>query len=122
MSAVQGVQVKNDFRYAITIPDNTGNGSTILALLQAQGFQGSRCHGVIIRPYVPGVSGAQRAAFVAACPRVTGGTIASTDFTTHGDYVAAGEAYYTPADADSSDTYVRSASGSTVSALAIVLY
>lgn len=119
---LNSVVVHNDFRYAITIPDNTGNGSTLLALLQAAGFRGDRCNGVIIRPYAPGVGGAQRAAFVAASPRITNGAITGTDFTTHGDYYAAGEVYYLPADADSTDTYLRSASGSTVSALAVVLY
>lgn len=115
-------QVKSLRRFGITIPDNTGNGSTILSLLQAAGFTGDRVSAVMISGYQAGAGGTQRAAFVSANARVgTGTAIASSDFTTHGEYVAAGAPYYYPAEDDASLTYVRSATGSTVAAVATVL-
>ncbi len=115
-------QVKSLRRFGITIPDNTGTGSTLLALLQAAGYTGDRVSAVMLSGYQAGSGGTQRAAFVAANARVgTGTAIATTDFTTHGEYIAAGSPYYMPAEDDASLTYVRSASGSTVPAVATVL-
>lgn len=105
-------------RIAITIPANTGNGSTIAALLAAAGYAGPTPIAVKIVGKAPNAE-TDRAAFVVASPR-PGAAIATADYTTHGQYVPAGELYYTESDTDV-QSYVRSASASTVSALVLVL-
>lgn len=108
-------------RYAITIPANSGNGSTIADLLVAAGYNGPATGiSVSIEATAPGVAYAARAAFVAASPR-PGAAIAAADFTTHGEPIDAGAAYNTASDADAVGTYLRSGSASTITALAKVL-
>lgn len=111
-------QVKNVFRYAVTIPANTGNGSALRELLRTAGFQGE-ASAIFIDGLIPGVAGTARAAIMAANPR-QGAAIADTDFTTHGQYIAAGRDYYQPVDADWTDTYFRTITSSTLTALVTV--
>lgn len=112
-------QVKYGWRYAITIPDNTGNGTTIDALLTTAGYLGERA-AVYIDGIAPGIGGASRAAFMAANARPSA-AIAAADFTTHGLYVPAGASYYFPIETDVLNTYLRSLTGSTFTALAYVM-
>jgi hypothetical protein len=117
-------------RYAITIPANTGNGATILSLLQAAGFSevtrlapGNAAfpHGLKIAART--IDGAQRGALQVASPRYdqTGTAVAltSTDFTTHGQFIPIGEEYYEPVDGDFYSS-VRSNTASAIPAMAVV--
>lgn len=111
-------------RFAITIPILSSNGSTIMDLLRAAGYDGPSTCVVRIHKNQPN-SALARAAFVAANLRFTNGSsavFAATDFTTHGQYIPAGEDYGESCDADASTTLVRSTDANTVSALAVVLF
>lgn len=124
MAATVTLMGSRTSRYAITIPANSGNGSTIAALLVAAGYDGPTTGiFVSIEATAPGVTFAARAAFVAASPRpgVALTAIAAADFTTHGEPIDAGAAYSAASDADAASTYVRSATASTITALAKVL-
>ena len=80
------------------------------------------CNGIIIDGWLAGTSGiaVQRPAFLVATPR-SGVAIASTDFSTHGRYIAAGQVYYDPCTNDTTLTYVMATGASTIVALAVVL-
>lgn len=118
------------YRVAITIPANTGNGSTLRSLIASA--TGGISTTALVAPTPTGdgspllnvkilgvdATGTSRAAFVVANTR-QGASITATDFTTHGEYIAAGVDYYEPADGDF-DSYVRSASASTITAIAVV--
>ena len=113
-NGVEPLQVK------ITIPDNTGTGASIRDLLALGGFAAPERCSIEISKMAPGVSDTtERGAFVVASRR-RGAAIASTDFTTHGRPVPAGEAYYAASD-KSLDGYVRSTTAATVDALVIIL-
>ncbi len=115
--------------YGITIPDNTGTGNTLAALLKAAGMpdyvQGQRPAVIYLDPKLAGVSGTDRPAMLVTMPRIDAAgalsAIAGTDFTTHGRLVAAGVEWYEPANL-ALNAYVRSNSASSISALARVLF
>lgn len=105
------IQAGRIFLQAITIPDNTGNGSTLRALLLAGGYQGESPLAIKVLGLVP--AGTNRGAIVFATPRQPDAAITGTDYSSHGEAVAAGVDWYEPID-NAADVYVRSASGSTV--------
>jgi hypothetical protein len=105
-------------RVAITIPTNAGTGTRLADLLAAAGYLGPAPLAIILDAKQPN-SASDRAAVVLASPR-RGAAIAAADFTTNGQYVAAGVSHYLASDQDA-QSYARSADGNTVSALAIVL-
>jgi hypothetical protein len=107
-------------RVAVTIPDNTGTGANLLALMRAAGYAGPDTCAVRILPSVP--VGTDRLAFVVANPRPNGANIAAADFATHGQYVSPGLAYDIPSDADARMSYVRSAAAATVPAVVLVCW
>lgn len=102
---------------AITIPANSGNGSTLFDLIKAGGYQGEKPLAIKVLGLVP--AGTNRGAVVFATPRQPTAAIASTDYSTHGQAVAAGLDWYEPTDG-AADVYVRSASGSTVPAVCVL--
>jgi len=108
------------FHVAITIPSNAGTGDTIRNLVSTAGFALPEQCSIIVSAKAPGVDpNTARAAFVVAGP-VPGSTISASDFTARGQPVAEDADYYLPSQR-SADLYVRSTTGSTVSALVIVL-
>lgn len=115
---------KHQSRWAITIPGSaTTTGAQLLALLQTAGYQGSSKN-VKISGWLagtPGVGG-QRPAFQAATPRAGGSAAVALDFTTHGEYIPAGQDYTPPTANDADDTYVVSCTTSTIVALCIVYF
>jgi hypothetical protein len=109
------------WRGRITIPNNTGTGSRLLDLLRAAGYPGpDACAVKVAAKLSDGTT--DRPAFTAATPRANGAAIATADFTTHGQPVAAGVEYAEPSDADGSTTFVRSLSGSTIAAQCVVCW
>jgi hypothetical protein len=114
--ALMAQQVGNTpMRRAITIPDNTGLGSTFRALFIAAGLTQDQTDAIIGFKIPPRLLG-----FVVANP-MPGVAIQASDYTTHGQAVADIDLYYEPADLDL-DSYVRSASGSAVTALAVIYW
>lgn len=103
--------------YRINIPDNTGTGDTILNLLKSAGMAGDLARFIML---VDNLSdGSARSAVVLASPR-DGAAIATTDFSTHGRYVAEGVQWYAPSDR-AGNVYIRSASSSSVYAIVAVI-
>ena len=107
-------------RVAITIPDNTGTGNTFRALALAAGATLPIECTFSIDKNIPGVAGTARAAFVVATPRPAT-AIATTDFTTHGQFIASGANYDSTQSGDI-ENYVRANAGSTITALLIASY
>ena len=104
----------------ITIPGNAGTGATLRSLCIAGGYEPVEECTMEIWKYAPGVDpGVDRGAFVVASTR-RGSAIASTDFTTHGKPIAAGESYYVPS-TRGLDNYVRGTTASTVDALVTIV-
>jgi len=105
---------------SVTIPDNTGIGATIQSLidtaLSGLDITQKAYKYVTIEGYIPGAAGTQRAAIVVASKRLNATSVVAGDYTSHGKYVPAGTAFTELSDATAS-VYVRSASGSTVSAV-----
>lgn len=116
------------WRRQITIPANTEvtrAATQLLKLLRVAGYEGPQT-GVVVKILAYASDGTSRAAFVAATPLVRsgdvgGGDLGAADFTTHGQYVPAAEDFSEPLD-DLTETYLRSASGSTVAADVVAIY
>lgn len=98
-------------RVVITIPGSGSNGGLISTLAALTTTQQAMVMGVKIHKYLPNLT-TQRPAMY-ACDSATVFTAA--------EYIAAGEDYYEPATIDGLSTYVRSASVSTIDALAIFI-
>jgi len=109
-----------EWRGAVTIPNNAGTGSRLLDLMRAAGYDGPDACAVKVLARVP--DGTDRSAFVIASRRPNAAAISSTDFTTHGQHVAAGTEYAEPVDRDASESYVRSTGASTVSAIVLAAW
>lgn len=104
-------------KVAITIPANTANSGKGSLLSDLIGNVGRATTNIRIAANQPAVV-TNRAAFLTASPR-PGAEIAATDFTTHGEYHAAGVAWEEASDA-ADQLYVRSNDTNSVAALAIV--
>ena len=102
------------YRQAITIPANSGNGATLRSLLTLPDRPFVQAEICALLP-----DGSNRSAIVVASPR-DGAAITATDYTTHGRHRAAGEAHVVPGPRGLDD-YVRSYSGSAITAIVEVL-
>ena len=108
------------YNVAITIPSNAGTGSKIRDLIAAGGYTFDDGFSIIIDANQPGATAdVSRAAFTLAAP-LPGLAIATTDFTARGKTISDGAEYYAPS-VHSVDQFIRSTTGSTVSALVVVL-
>lgn len=112
MSGAIVTQSGNIRRVAVTVP---AAGGTIASLISSVVGDGE----IVLAVKILGklVNGGDRVALTVASPRL-GSAITSTDYTTHGQYVAAGVDYYEPADQDV-QSYVKAASDS---AATVVVY
>lgn len=108
------------WRGRVTIPNNTGTGANLLALLRAAGYPGPDACAVKLAAKLADATTA-RGAFVAAQPR-EGAAIQATDFTTHGEPIAEGVEYAEPCDRDAILTSVRAAASDPVLAQATVVW
>ena len=100
------------FRVGITIPTTA---TRLLDLLV--GFNHPESVVIKIAGYT--AAGAERGAFTLANPR-PGATIQDMDFTTHGQYIPAGQEYEEPCDADFRRSYLRA--GTPTPATVIIRY
>ncbi len=117
--ALFSTQVRESTSWAITIPANGGTGTSVQDLLTAAGYYGE-VKGYIIGAYLAGTAGTLRPAFLAATTR-PGVAITATDFSTNGEYVAAGQVFYKPVERDFVHRYLQSTGGSTIVAQCDVL-
>ncbi len=111
---------KQPFRFSATIP-TAATGAKISDLIATAGIPaGAVVLWVKILGLLPDGS-TSRAIITVATPRIVSGdytTIAATDFTTHGEGVAAGVSYYEPSVGDCF-SYVRAPGGDTAAVFVI---
>jgi hypothetical protein len=98
------------FRCALSIQDNTGTGDKLLTLLRAAGFPGEP---LMVRILGKKSDGTDRPAVVLATARPSA-AIALTDFSTHGEYLAAGVESNALSQAFAEATFIRSAATAAV--------
>lgn len=118
-------QLRRPYRVAITVQGNgtaIGDMKNIKRLIKDSDPTAplEEIRTIRIYKYAPN-STTNRAALDLATPRV-GAALVASDYTTHGQEVAAGEDYDFPAEQDLADTYPRSTTTSTVSALVLIGY
>ncbi len=98
-------------RVPITIPGSGSNGDTANSLAALTADQIGRVMGCYISKYLAN-SSTQR-------PAIQVSDAAATF--TNSEYIAAGEEYYRPATQDGAGSYLRSASASTIAAVAVFI-
>lgn len=107
-------------RVSITIPGNATVGGTSIATLSADaGCPIPNGASLRISGNAPGVAIASRGSFVVASPRPGQTACVDTDFTTHGEAIPSGADFYDPS-TKSGQSFVRSTTSSTVSALLVI--
>lgn len=99
------------YQRKITIPANTGSGATIRSLIEGVSFAGVAC--IAFRILGTLAEGTEHAAFHVASTGF-GAAITGTDYTTHGELVAAGAIYNSFPSTKAADMYVRSTDANTV--------
>lgn len=111
------LSTRTPFPLAVTIPANTGTGATLRSLITGNIPDATKeIWSVKILGLLP--DGTQRSALRMTSPR-PGAAIAATDFTTHGRYYPAGVTVDEPSAFDL-DSYVRSDSASTITAILLI--
>lgn len=119
MSTAYTLSGHKTIRCKVSIPANTGNGSTLLALLDAAGVPGVNVSSFkILATLVDGTTA--RSAFVVASPR-PGATITGTDYSNHGQPVYEGLEYRSEPSARDAESYFRSSSSSAIDAVVVAV-
>ena len=105
-------------RRQITIPASTDVGTSVRALLAAVGYAvGASCSFKILGTSADGTS---RAALMLGGP-LPGATAAGTDYSTHGQYVAAGADYQSEPSEVDLDSNIRAFSGAAFTANVVLV-
>jgi hypothetical protein len=117
ITATLGSEIR---RVQVTIPIDSDVGTTVGALLRSAGFGGAPVAFKILPTLADGTT--SRAAFRIASRRPGATGFAGTDYTTHGQHVAAGvECQSEPGDRDF-DSAIRAAAGAAFPAVIVAVY